>query len=120
MTGSPINIQTRSLNEAQDLIEVILKGRLDIQSSEAIRTQLHTVIKTEISRLIVNLEEVYFIDSAGLSALVSGLRVARENNKDIILVGLNKQAEMVFKLTMLDRVFIIHPTLERALEALAG
>ncbi len=110
-----MDIQTKTLDESQNLVEVILNGRLDIQSSEAVKTCLHNVIDTVTTLILVDLENVYFIDSAGLSALVSGLRVARENDKDIILAGLNKQAEMVFKLTMLDRIFVIHPSMESAL-----
>ena len=86
-----------------------------IQSSEAVKTCLHNAVDTTVTLILIDLEKVYFIDSAGLSALVSGLRVARENNKDIILAGLNKQAEMVFKLTMLDRIFVIHASVESAL-----
>lgn len=114
-----MDIQTKTLDESQNLVEVVLNGRLDIQSSEAVKTCLHNAIDTETMLILINLESVYFIDSAGLSALVSGLRVARENNKDIILAGLNKQAEMVFKLTMLDRIFVIHPTIESALASIS-
>lgn len=114
-----MEIQTKTLDEVQKLVEVVLKGRLDLQSSEAVKTRLHEVIEATPASVVVNLEEVHFIDSAGLSALVSGLRFARERDKDIILAGLNKQAEMVFKLTMLDQIFTIYPSLENALENLA-
>lgn len=59
------------------------------------------------------------MDSSGLSALVSGLRIARENNKELILVGLSRQAQIVFNLTMMDRIFVIHSSIEAALESLS-
>jgi anti-anti-sigma factor len=93
---------------------------LDIQSSDAVKTTLHDVVADSASMAFVNLNEVHFIDSAGLSALVSGLRRARENNKDIILFGLNKQAQMIFQLTMLDRIFTIHSSMESVLASLSS
>ena len=113
-----MEIETKALNESQDYVEVRLRGRLDLQSSDVIKTKLHQLVDTPISVTFMNLTEVNFIDSAGLSALVSGLRLARERDKDIILVGLNDQAKMIFKLTMLDRIFAIHPSMESALASL--
>jgi len=114
-----MDIQTKPLNDPLKGVQIILKGRLDIQSSEAVKNQLQQVIHTSAAVAIVTLDQVHFIDSAGLSALVSGLRLAREQDKDIVLVGLTKQAEMVFKLTMLDRIFSIYPTLDNALASLS-
>jgi anti-anti-sigma factor len=112
-----MDIQTRPLSD-KNYIEVVLNGRLDMQSSEAVKSKLHQVIGMDYGVAVVDLTEVYFIDSSGLSALVSGLRAAREHEKDIVLVGLNKQAEMVFKLTMLDRVFALYPSTQAALTTL--
>ena len=106
-----MDIQTKKLEGAQESVEVILQGRLDIQGSEAVKTTLHQIVASSAAVAVVNLNEVHFIDSAGLSALVSGLRRAKENEKDIVLVGLNKQAKMIFQLTMLDRIFTIHPSM---------
>jgi len=64
------------------------------------------------------MQGVSFIDSSGLAALVSGLRSARERKGDIVLSGVQSQAQTVFRLTMLDRVFAIHPTFEQAKQSL--
>lgn len=113
-----MDIKTRPLNDVQTLVEVALAGRLDIQASQAVKTELHRIIETDAINVIVSLQDVTFIDSAGLSALVSGLRVAREKGKDILLVNPNDQAQMLFKLTMLDRIYKIFPTLQTALDAI--
>jgi anti-anti-sigma factor len=113
-----MDIQTRMLDASQNLVEMALNGRLDAYTSQAVKVRLHEIIDEIASAVIINLAEVYFIDSSGLSALVSGLRVAREKDKDLLLVGLSKQAKMVFKLTMLDRIFVTYETVEDALDNL--
>lgn len=62
-----------------------------------------------------DLTEVGFLDSTWLSALVSGLKGARERAEFLKLVGLDEQVEKILRLTMLDRVFELHPSVEAAL-----
>lgn len=107
--------QIKVLDEAQKVTGLIFNGRLDVGSRELVKEDLHNVLTSPALLIVVDLKNVPFIDSSGLSALVSGLRVAREQKKDIILASLNKQAQMVFHLTMMDRVFTIYSSMEEAL-----
>jgi anti-sigma B factor antagonist len=96
-----------------------LNGRLDARTSLEVKAALQELLKDQGHRkIIIDLEEVPFIDSSGLAALVSGLRLARENKGDIVLSGAQSQAQIVFRLTMLDRIFAIHPTAEEARQSL--
>jgi len=113
-----MNSQVKVIDEANKITSIIFSGRLDIASRESVKSELHKLLASDTSLIIADLKNVPFIDSSGLSALVSGLRVAREQDKDIILVSLNKQAQMVFNLTMMDRVFVIYSSLENALNNL--
>lgn len=64
--------------------------------------------------LVGDLTEVGFLDSSGPSALVSGLKGARERGGFLKLLGLDEQVEKIFRLTMLDRVFELHQRRGRA------
>src|SRR5262245_58404510 len=101
-----------------DITLLQLKGRLDARSSERVKAILHELSEQEQTKIIIDLEGVPFIDSSGLAALVSGLRAAREKGGIISLSGAQSQAQIVFRLTMLDRVFTIHPTFEEARQSL--
>ena len=94
-----------------------VKGRLDAVVAPDIKSRLKELIAGGHIRLIVDLEDVSFIDSSGLAALVSGFRAAREAGGTIKLAGLREQTMMVFKLTRLDRVFEIHPDAEAAISS---
>lgn len=95
-----------------------LKGRLDASTSSEVKATLKEQLEAGNHQIIVDLQEVPFIDSSGLAALVSGLRLAREKGGSIILSGVQAQAYTVFRLTMLDRVFAIYSTPEDALKDL--
>jgi len=101
-----------------NIVLVQLNGRLDAHTSAQVKSALQEVVDQENSKKIIDLEQVPFIDSSGMAALVSGLRSAREKNGNIALSGAGSQAQVVFRLTMLDRIFGIHPTTEEAKRSL--
>lgn len=65
------------------------------------------VTQTEKSNLLVNLEQVESLDSAGLMALVSSLRLAQSIGTRFSLCGVSPSIRIIFELTQLDRVFEI-------------
>ena len=109
-----ISFQTLEAN----IVLIRLNGRLDATGSPNLRTALDTKLNQGYRKIIVDLENVSFVDSSGLVALVSGLRAAREKKGDIFLSGIQPQVQAVFRLTLLDRVFPIHPTFDDAKRSL--
>ena len=82
------------------------------------KEQIEVLINSGTSQLIIDLSNVDFIDSSGLAALVSGLKKVRALDGQLCLVGAKTNVMEVFKLTLLDKVFIFFPTVEAALENL--
>jgi anti-sigma B factor antagonist len=91
---------------------------LDTQTSPKVKVSLLELVDGGQRKIIVDLEQVLFIDSSGLVALVSGLRLARKENGSIVLSGVQPQAQVVFQLTTLDKIFTIQPTVEKAAQSL--
>lgn len=111
-----MEISCQALNA--NVVLIRLGGRLDATASLKVKSTLQDVVGKGYVNIIVDLAEVPFIDSSGLVALVSGVRLARENQGDIVLSGILPQVQTVFRLTMLDRIFAIHPTFEDARRSL--
>ena len=101
-----------------DITLIQLNGRLDATSSERVKSALQLLADQDQAKIIIDLQGVPFIDSSGLAALVSGLRTVRERGGVIVLSGAQSQAQIVFRLTMLDRVFAIHATYQEARRSL--
>jgi anti-anti-sigma factor len=97
---------------------VTLNGRLDATTSSAVKEFLQRLINRGSRMIVVNLQNVPFIDSSGLVALVSGLRLAKENDGRLALCAAQSQAQLVFRLTMLDRVIPVHATTAEAKQSL--
>lgn len=94
-----------------------LNGRLDARSSQNVKDVLGRVIGDGVVQIAIDMEQVPFIDSSGLSALVSGLKGARKHGGSVVLCKVQPQARTIFSLTMLDKVFSIYSDLDTALSS---
>lgn len=90
-------------------------GDLNLQCASDVRARLAAAVEDGQSRLVVDLEQVNFIDSSGLGALISGLKSARQAGGDLRIANPREQARVVLKLTTLDRVLRPYDSVEDAL-----
>ncbi|MCC6905416.1 MAG: STAS domain-containing protein [Anaerolineae bacterium] len=101
-----------------DQIAVIAPaGRLDAATASVLKDALKQAVANNQNRLVLDLARVNFIDSSGLSALVSGLRLVKENGGGIVLSNAGPQIRVAMELTRLTTVFHIYDNTE---DALAG
>lgn len=100
------------MNNSQQyqLILVQPQRRLDLQGGKALEKQLMDLVISEQTLLIVDLKQVYFMDSSGLVALAKALKTARESGCRLVLCNLQVSVKLIFELTQLDSVFEIFAT----------
>lgn len=99
---------------------VAASGEVDVAAAPALRDRLTQLVEAGTTRLVVDLEDVVFIDSTGLGVLVGGLRRARSEGGDLRLVCTNSRILKVFEATGLQDVFTIGTTVDDAVAAGAG
>jgi anti-sigma B factor antagonist len=93
---------------------VVLRGDLDLVTAPELRECLVEVIG-DGARIVIDLEAVGFLDSAGLGILVGGLKRARTHGGELELVCTGRDVLKPLEITGLDRVFTIHPGRDAAL-----
>ena len=113
-----MNISTRKFENAT-IVDV--SGDITLYNSPQMRKVLLALLKEQhVRRVIVNLEKVPYIDSAGIASLVEGLKISRDLKSGFALYGLSRAAREVLELTRLLKVFEVHNTEEEALSAGSG
>lgn len=99
--------------------EVVLiqvkEERLDAHNSGELKNQMLNLFEEGKNHIAIDLQDVRFVDSSGLGALVSGFKNASARNGNLKLCGLQPQVKSMFELTRLHRVFEIFPGTEEAL-----
>jgi anti-sigma B factor antagonist len=110
-----MEITQRILDENTCVIS--LNGTLNARSAEQVKEAFREVAGKGIWQVVLDLGDVPFIDSSGLAALVSGLKTLNEKKGSLKLASLQSQADLLFKLTMFDKVFEIFFDVDTALQS---
>lgn len=80
-------------------------GILDSTEAESFRQQVDAAIEQGVEAVLIDLQEVSFVDSSGLGALVVALKKFKAMNRVMYICSANDQVRMLFELTSMDRVF---------------
>jgi len=80
-------------------------GILDVVAVNSLRREISDVVEGGTNIVLVDFQDVTFMNSSGLGALVSTLRVVRSAGAELFLCSLSEQVKMIFELTKMDRVF---------------
>jgi anti-sigma B factor antagonist len=100
-------------------IATILKvqeRKLDASTSPELKGKFLIICKPQLKELIIDLSDVEFCDSTGLSALLIAERQMRENNGKVKLVGVQKKVLSLLRISHLDRTFQIFDTTAKAMK----
>jgi anti-anti-sigma factor len=93
---------------------VVATGRLNFPDVENLRQQFLSLVEDGAVRMAIDLSSVEAIDSAGVGALISGLKAARVAGGDLRLVAPSTVVANVLDVMNLNRILTTHPTAEDA------
>jgi anti-sigma B factor antagonist len=97
-------------------VVVSLAGELDLYNAEEVRDALLDACAGEPSLLVVDLEEVRFIDSTALGVLIEA-RSRLGDRSGFRLAAPGLETRRALEVSGLDRHFLVHDTVAEALEA---
>jgi anti-sigma B factor antagonist len=99
-------------NDGVDVLSLI--GELDMVSAPRFVRQAAEALREGARRLLVELDGVSFVDSAGLAALLNVLRRATAAQAPLVLVGARPAVRNILAQTRLDREFTFAETIDDA------
>jgi anti-sigma B factor antagonist len=93
-------------NDGQNYI-IAIKGEIDIYSAPEFKESLSQSINGVQQDIVLDCSELSYIDSMGLGILVGALKRVREKEHNIIIRNPRSTVRKLFKITGLDKAFII-------------
>ncbi len=84
-----------------------LPQNLTMANAPAYRHAIRDVIDEGRDRLVMDMSDVAFVDSSGLSVLISALKAARKVGGDVALAGPSAEVQALIELTRLHHLFEI-------------
>lgn len=106
-----LQLATRTVAE-HTVLEV--SGEVDVYTAPRLRERLVELIDGGVRGVIVDLGGVEFLDSTGLGVLVGALKRLRAVDGTFGLVCAKEPLLKIFRITALDQVFPIFPSVEAA------
>lgn len=114
-----VNLKINVKNMKDEFVLIDLAGEMDIYTAQEFKKTLKELIKEKKYKLIVDLERVTYIDSAGAGSLLGGLKKTRDQKGDLWLIYSQKSGVWkFFNITNLDNNFSIYKTQNAAFKAL--
>jgi anti-sigma B factor antagonist len=99
---------------------ITVAGEIHVSTAPRFSEQLNASIQDGAPIVVLDLSDVDFIDSTGLSVLLNGLRRVTRQRGRMVLVANNPTVLRLFEITRLDSTFDIRATRAEALEALGA
>jgi len=109
-----MDINTRSKDEVTILD---IAGEIDLYNAPEIKDIVNNLIDEKKYNVIINLEQVSYIDSSGIGALISSLSNLKKYQGGLKIINVFASVRKVFELTKLTSFFEIYDTEEEALNS---
>lgn len=107
----------RETHGSVDVIE--LPTRLSMSDAGSVRESLHELVKQGRENLVLDLGKVNFMDSSGLSVLLSARKNVTKTNGQVVLLNPSAEARALIELTRLHEVFEIFADKDAAVKHLS-
>ncbi|MGA8156217.1 MAG: STAS domain-containing protein [Rhodoplanes sp.] len=104
--------------ENRGVMVVAVQGDLNATTGGDLSQSMDQLLKDGRRRFVLDLKDIKFVDSSGLSTLVRCLKRTRGEGGELHLAGLQSAVKRTFELTRLDRSFDIQPDVAKAVQAL--
>jgi anti-sigma B factor antagonist len=111
---SDISFEARTEN---DMVVISISGQLDAFASRDLRDELKATIDARNYRLILGFENVSYVDSSGIGAVVAAAQQVRKRKGDIKLFGMAADIHKVFDLIGASKVLEIFETEQEAMDS---
>ncbi len=101
-----INVTVREVSPA---MVVDVSGQITLgEGSALLRKTVRELLEGGHRKILLNLGDVNYIDSAGIGELVSGYSTAKRQSGELKLLNLSKRVRDLLQLTKLYTVFDVH------------
>jgi anti-sigma B factor antagonist len=88
-------------------------GEVDLAVAPELReTILEAMTQDHARRLAIDLSQVTFLDSSGISVLIMALKLMRERDGQLVLVGVSEGERLILEITGLSKLIDIRPALD--------
>ncbi len=108
------------IRKSAEIYIVDVNGEMDLYNSYKLKELIMKMLEKKVRTFIINLEQVDYIDSSGIGALIYICSTIKKLNLKLSITNVHGSVKKVIELTKLMGYFPIASTVEEALGLLSG
>ncbi|MEA5512654.1 STAS domain-containing protein [Nodularia sp. UHCC 0506] len=81
------------------------QGIFNSKNGNQLREKVDEIIAEDIKTILIDFQDVTFMDSSGFSALLMTLKKVKQINGRLVICSINEQIKMVFDMTNTNQIF---------------
>lgn len=85
------------------------QGILDSANTNNLRRDILDTINDGVKVILLDLQDITFMNSSGLGALVATLKAVKAEGGELALCSLSDQVRIIFELSRMERIFKVFP-----------
>lgn len=105
------------IEKREDKVVIHLQGFLDAHNSVMFSEALNKVIADNLTKIVIDFQNLEYLGSSGLEVILSKVRSFREKGGDIRLAALSSKIYRIFDLLGLVSFFRIFGTVDEAVKS---
>ena len=110
-------MQATVTDHRPDVAVLHIRGELDSDTAHQLRDTLATLLERPVPRIVVDLTELKFCDSVGLSTFITSKQVITARGGWLSFAGANPFLSQLMETVGLSRYFAIFPEVDDAIAA---
>jgi anti-sigma B factor antagonist len=108
------------IRKNREIYIIDIQGELDLYNAYKLKELLMKMLEKKIERFIINMEDVEYIDSSGIGALIFISSTLKKMNLRLAIANIHGSVKKVIELTKLMGYFPIAATLDEAIKKMAS
>ncbi len=100
---------------------IFLEGKISLEEEIPFKEYLNTLLQDPaLKGIVINLEKVHYVSSAGLGLMVAAFKIAESFQKELVICNVGPVVRNLFHVAQLDRYLIFYSNEMEALMKLNG
>ncbi len=97
------SVNKKDIDYSTVIFKVDFPGKMDIETSNDFWVLFHTLVGGGARKIVVNMGEVEYIDSAGIGILINTAKMLRKEEGDLVISNVKEGVKVVLDVINLEK-----------------
>jgi anti-anti-sigma factor len=107
-------------SDQEEVTILALSGSLDAMTADGVSEQINLAFERQRNKLVIDLDDVEFMSSAGLRTILASLQISRQKGGDLRLAGGSNNIKRMLDFSGFTKILRAFDTVAEAVASFSG